>query len=155
MFGVLLEKGENAVDQCVLFEMEVGEKVSISKLTRRHGIKVKPNGAIAEEDISRGVDITDDKNIFKTPTLKRKSNIKKHKFKKQDDEMFAVGSECSNSDESVIESENESVSSFDSVSPRRLARSAYTPEKIQSFLQTTKGMKGIRIEEFFLIRVCL
>ncbi|MGL4353690.1 MAG: zinc finger CCHC domain-containing protein, partial [Aeromonas popoffii] len=114
----------------------------------------KTNDVAAEADISRDVDMTEDDNLFKTPTLKRKNKTKKGGKKtrkepvqeKQEDEMFGVLSDCSNSDDSVTESENESVSSLDSVSLKRLGRSAYNVERIKSFLQTTKGMKGIKVD---------
>ncbi len=60
-----------------------------------------------------------------------------------------VISDLSNSDESLAESDRESVSSVDSVSLRRSERNAYTLEKIKAFLQSTKGMKGVQVEDFF------
>lgn len=60
-----------------------------------------------------------------------------------------VISDLSNSDESLAESDSESVSSVDSVSLRRSERNAYTLEKIKAFLQSTKGMKGVQVEDFF------
>lgn len=58
-------------------------------------------------------------------------------------------SDMSNVDESAPESGSESSGSVNSVSQKRSVRSAYTLEKIRKFLQTTKGMKGVKVEDYF------
>ncbi len=76
----------------------------------------------------------------------RKEQVQEKQMKDVDQ---GVTSECSNSDDSFSESENESISSVDSVSLRRSERNVYTSAKIKEFLQKTKGMKGVQVEAFF------
>lgn len=116
-------------------------------------------GSLVEVETSRDIDMTDDDSLFKTPTLKRKTSGKRggkkaRKEQVQEKQMkekmdHGVISDHSNSDESLAESDSESVSSVDSVSLRRSERNAYTLEKIKAFLQSTKGMKGVQVEDFF------
>lgn len=93
--------------------------------------------------------------MFKTPAMKRKTSKRgrKKKAKKivegnglnvEEDE---VDSDTSCLNESAQGSECESSDS--SVAVRRSGRIAYTLEKIKIFLQNTKGMKGVKVEEFF------
>lgn len=133
-------------------EEEVGEG-EIEKINEAAGPYVNV-------EVSGDIDMVEDDNLFKTPTLKRKTSGKSkgkkaRKEQGQEDQtkekmvqenMSDV--EHSNSDDSVSGSECESVSSADS-SQRRSVRSAYTLEKIKSFLQNTKGMKGVQVEDFF------
>lgn len=62
-------------------------------------------------------------------------------------EEVEVDSDISCPDESAQGSECESSDS--SVAVRRSGRIAYTVEKIKIFLQNTKGMKGVKEEDFF------
>ncbi len=48
-----------------------------------------------------------------------------------------------------MDSDCESTDSVSSVSQKRSVRSAYTLDKIKKFLQTTKGMKGVIVEDYF------
>lgn len=102
------------------------------------------------------VDMEEDQSIFKTPTLKRKTKDKgkeKRVSKKATgvvvSEVGEMDSELSNVEESVVDSDGESSDSVSSFSQKRSVRSAYTLEKIKKFLQTTKGMKGVKVEDYF------
>ncbi|ROL49802.1 hypothetical protein DPX16_13467 [Anabarilius grahami] len=116
-------------------------------------------GSLVEVETSRDIEMTDDDSLFKTPTLKRKTTGKRRGKKARKEQFqeiqlkekmdYGVDSDHSKSDESVTESECESVSSVDSASLRRSERKAYTVEKIKAFLLSTKGMKGVQVEDFF------
>lgn len=56
-------------------------------------------------------------------------------------------SDKSTANESALESE--SSGSVNTESQKRSVRSAYTLEKIRKFLQTTKGMKRVKVEDYF------
>lgn len=116
-------------------------------------------GPVVEVEIPRDIDMAEDDNLFKTPTLKRKTRGKRvgKKAKKEQVQEKQMKermveetiSDHNESDDSVTGSESESVSSVDSVSLRRSGRSTYTLGKIKTFLQSTKGMKGVQVQEFF------
>lgn len=101
------------------------------------------------------LDVAENESCFKTPAIKRKTNKrgKGKKAKKMADhnglnvKEVEVDSETSCPDESAPGSESESSDS--SVAVRRSGRTAYTLEKIKTFLQNTKGMKGVKVEGFF------
>ncbi|KAL0152071.1 hypothetical protein M9458_052625, partial [Cirrhinus mrigala] len=57
--------------------------------------------------------------------------------------------ELSNADESAVDSDCESSDFVGSASQKRSVRSAYTLDKIKKFLQTTKFMKGVNVEDYF------
>ncbi len=130
------------------------QKIGCEETEARDAV-IDSNG---ELEIIKDVDMMDDDSFFKTPTLKRKTNGKRRGKKARKEQVQekqmkdvdqGVTSECSNSDDSFSESENESISSVDSVSLRRSERNVYTSAKIKEFLQKTKGMKGVQVEAFF------
>jgi len=148
--------------------LENGEQTNQTKIVSRSNEETvgerefeRANDAAGPVDVSRDIDMTEDDSLFKTPTLKRKTSgksrgkkAKKEQVQEEQTEEKMVqetmpNTEYSNSDDSVSGSECESVSSVDSVSLRRSGRSAYTLEKIKAFLQSTKGMKGVQVLEFF------
>ena len=154
--GEVLENGEQTNQEETVNrsnEEEVGEG-EIEKANDAAGPYVNV-------EVSGDIDMVEDDNLFKTPTLKRKTSGKSRgkkvrKEQVQEDQTkekmvqeTMADIEHSNSDDSVTGSECESVSSVDSVSQRRSGRSAYTLEKIKSFLQNTKGMKGVLVQDFF------
>lgn len=111
--------------------------------------------AVVAEAGSDGLDMAEDESMFKTPAMKRKTSKRgrKKKAKKivegnglnvEEDE---VDSDTSCLNESAQGSECESSDS--SVAVRRSGRIPYTLEKMKIFLQNTKGMKGVKVEEFF------
>lgn len=100
-------------------------------------------------------DMLEDQSLFKTPSLKRKTKGKrKDRVSKKATGIVAgdareLDSELSNVEESAVDSDCESSDSVSSVSQKRSVRSAYTLDKIKKFLQTTKGMKGVIVEDYF------
>ncbi len=102
------------------------------------------------------VDMSEDQCLFKTPTLKRKikGKGKDRRISKKATGIVAgdareLDSELSNVEESAVDSDCESSDSVSSVSQKRSVRSAYTLDKIKKILQTTKGMKGVIVEDYF------
>ncbi|KAL0153369.1 hypothetical protein M9458_051288, partial [Cirrhinus mrigala] len=148
--GKITEQGDNHEEI-----VNSGEELGQEKTEVNNAVV----GSVVEAEVSRDIDMTDDDSLFKTPTLKRKTSGKR-RGKKARKEQFqekqikermdhGVISDHSNSDNSLTESESESVRSVDSLSLRISGRNAYTLEKIKSFLQNTKGMKGVQVEDFF------
>ncbi len=102
------------------------------------------------------VDMLEDQSLFKTLTLKRKTKSKgKDRRVSKKATGIAAGdarelvSELSNVEESAVDSDCESLDAVSSASQKRSVRSAYTLGKMKKFLQTTKGMKGVVVEDYF------
>lgn len=89
----------------------------------------------------------------KTPTIKRQTSNRgrKKKVKKITGNEAEVEADSDNSgvDEPAHGSESESSDSMKSIAVRRSEGTAYTLDKLKPFLQTTKGMKGVKVVEFF------
>lgn len=110
-----------------------------------------------EEDL----EMVENESVFKTPAIKRKLQKKgcgKRGRKEiggevsgKDVENSEIQMESDNVDESqsAPESGSDSSGSVSSASKKRFARSDYTIDRIRKFLQTTKGMKGVRVEDYF------
>jgi len=116
------------------------------------GVSEVSEQALLEDDVD--VDMSEDQSLFKTPMLKRKTKTKgKEKRARKKATGTAVGdaregdSESSNAVESALESDCESSDSV--TSQKQSVCSAYTSDKIKMFLQTTKGMKGVNVEDYF------
>jgi len=124
--------------------------------------EVTESNLVATEG-AEDMELIEDESVFKTPAIKRKLKKKgngKRVRKDTGDELsgkdvensgIQMESDTSNNDEaqSASESGGDSSGSANSVYQKRSARSDYTLEKIRKFLQTTKGMKGVRVEDYF------
>ncbi len=102
------------------------------------------------------VDMLEEQRLFKTQTLKRKTKGKgkDRRISKKAAGIVAgdareLDSELSNVEESAVDSGCESSDSVSSASQKRSVCSAYTLDKIKKFIQTTKGMKGVVVEDYF------
>jgi len=131
-------------------ESNTNESVVTNENLQEGGVSEVSEQALLEND----VDMTEDQSLFKTPTLKRKTKTKGKRASKKATgtavgDVMEGDSESSNAVESAVESDCESSDSVSSLSQKRSVRSAYTAEKIKMFLQTTKGMKGVNVEDYF------
>ncbi|KAI4894911.1 hypothetical protein NFI96_008866 [Prochilodus magdalenae] len=102
---------------------------------------------LEEEDI--GTDAVAEKNVFKAPSGKRKMKWTKPSDSKGKTQWVAGVRSEKQGEDTGLSAPDDSDGDLSDVKSQRSRRSAYTFDKIKYFLQRTKNMKGVVVEDYF------
>ncbi|KAI4882467.1 hypothetical protein NFI96_027581 [Prochilodus magdalenae] len=105
-------------------------------------------GSVLEEE-DMDMDAVAEKNVFKAPSGKRKIKWTKPGDSKGKTQRVAGVRGEKQGEDTGLSAPDDSDGDLSDVKSQRSRRSAYTFGKIQSFLQRTKNMKGVVVEDYF------